>query len=157
MYPHAHLIAGFLFGVIGWKIGVISPNDIFIIALLSVLIDFDHYVDYVLHNKDSHPKRFLNSVASKKDNHKTILHNLTGIAIIVPLIFILGWVDLRLGYIALVSYLPHMIMDHIDLVNRRLVNYDIVEIFGIKLPWSFAQESIFLIMALLAMVVLFYN
>jgi hypothetical protein len=157
MYPHSHLIIGFIFGVLGWKIGVIQTNDIFIIALLSVLIDLDHYLDYIVRNKDYHPKRFLNSVLSKKDNHNTIFHNITGITIIVPFIFIIGWFDLRLGYIALVSYLPHMILDHIDLVNKRLVNYDIVEIFGLKLPWNFAQESIFLIMALFAMVVLFYK
>jgi hypothetical protein len=157
MYPHMHLIVGFLFGVIGLKLGIIQPNDIIIIVILSVLIDFDLYLSYLFHYKDANLRRFLNFAVSKADNHKTIIHNLSGIALMVPLIFVIAWFDLRLGYILIVSYLPHMILDHIDLVNKRLVEYKVTEVFGVKFPWNFAQEIIFLILVLLAMLILFYG
>jgi hypothetical protein len=157
MYPHMHLIVGFLFGVIGLKIGVIQPFDIFIIAVLSVLIDLDLYLSYIVRYKDVHPKRFWNYAVSRADNHKTLMHNLSGIAVIVPLIFIIAWFDVRIGYIMLVSFLPHMILDHIDIVNKMLVDYKVFEAFGIKIPWNFAQEVIFLILMLLAVLILFYS
>ncbi|MBN2458461.1 metal-dependent hydrolase [Candidatus Woesearchaeota archaeon] len=159
MYPHAHFITGFLFGVIGWRFGIINAVDMFIIAAGAVLIDIDHYIYYIIRHKDLNPKRFWNKSAeygiTKEENERTFIHHLPGMTIIIPLLFILLFFSLRIGYIAITIYIPHMILDHLNYINKRLSEYHVVDIFGLKFLWNFAQESLFFILTAISMVLLY--
>ena len=152
MLPHSHFIVGFLFGVVGWKLGFIQPFDILIIAILAVLIDIDHYIHYIIKHKDFNIIKTWNNGATKKEYQKTFIHHLSGIAIIVQLIFVLIWFNPRFGYIALAAYMSHMLLDYICMIDKHLVEYKYVNIKGIMIPWNFGQEVVFMMAALISLI-----
>jgi hypothetical protein len=157
MLPHSHFIAGFLFGILGWKLGFIQPTDIIIIAVLAVLIDIDHYIHYIFKHKDFNIKKTWNNSSANKEYQRTFIHQLSGIAIIVPLIFVLMWFSPRLGYIALAAYMPHMLLDYLCMIDKHLVEYKYVNIKGFMVPWNFGQESIFLMLSVISLVFLSFS
>ena len=52
MLPITHFLVGLLFGLIGVRIGFFGYFGAFLIAILAVLIDFDHLITYYVRHKN---------------------------------------------------------------------------------------------------------
>jgi len=159
MNPHAHFIGGILLGTLGFKLGFIQFYDILIIGIIAVLIDLDHYLFYILTERDLSPKRFWNMANNIKYAHKNIrmrsfIHHYNGMALIFPLLIIVLMLDIRIGYIGLSAYISHIILDHLKYFHLNIAPYKNTEIFGFKVMWNTTEEIFFIIMTMMSFMII---
>ena len=111
MLPKAHIFYGAIFSIILYLIGL-SPFNSILIFLSSFLIDFDHYLWYVLKKKDFNLKKafyFLKEMEKKKPM-MMVFHTFEFILLILILSFFFNPF-----LFILMGMLFHSLLDLIDL------------------------------------------
>jgi hypothetical protein len=112
MLPHTHLLAGSLVSTLSYRLDIIDPSQALVLAGLSVAIDADHYILFLVSKKDAHPVRCWNaSIKREAAAGRSFLHDYLGLAILVPLLALAMVLDFGWGYALLAAYLTHLVLD----------------------------------------------
>lgn len=112
MLPHSHLLGGVFLSSLSCRLGIIDGPQAVLLTGLTVAVDADHYLTYVIRKKDFHPFRCWNASINREEHAgRSLFHNYQGILLTAPL-FILGLVwRFPWGYAAWCAYLLHLVMD----------------------------------------------
>ena len=132
MLPITHFLVGLLFGLIGVRIGFFGYFGAFLIAILAVLIDFDHLITYYVRHKEWNLKRCWNVSLGVEENLWTFLHYWKGFFVILIFLIILGIFNLGWGYFLFSIYVPHFLLDQLHLYWVLNKGYKIHKIFGMN-------------------------
>ncbi|MBS3078646.1 hypothetical protein J4218_00830 [Candidatus Pacearchaeota archaeon] len=127
MLPKVHIFFGAIFSIILYVIGL----DIFnctLVFLASFLIDFDHYLWYIIKHEDFHLKNAFYFLKHLKKKKKTLMifHTLEFLIFVLLLSYV--WIEFFWISIGMIF---HSILDLIDLYNEKelylrefsLINY----------------------------------
>lgn len=106
MFGLSHLLAGLLIGKL--------TGNYSLAILVSVAVDFDHLKSFFKSKSYKNWRNFYALATDESDpfgSPRTYLHNVFAFSIISTLAFFISY---NVGFIVLISYLAHLIMDLID-------------------------------------------
>ena len=111
MYPQSHFLFSYLVGMVFAKLGVIDYRAALFVGLVGMLIDVDHYVNFLFRKKDFSLKDAWNAVVVSHFRGRTFIHHEIGF-VIVSLIFVgLYFYNSYLFWIFALGYYSHLILD----------------------------------------------
>lgn len=117
MLPQTHFLLAFIIGLLGYNANIISFPIVIVIALASMFIDIDHLLVYHKHIHDWNIQKFWNiTMLGKKHWHfRTLIHNWNSFIIISFILLILAQVDFKSAFIIGAIYIPHFLLDHLNI------------------------------------------
>lgn len=113
MLPQTHLLGGILVALALRVFTPLTPTDFAISALLSVLYDVDYLYAYFRRHGTASLAATWSASVKHTENGRTILHQIKGVGIILPLAGLASLFGLKYGLIVIFTYALHMLMDHI--------------------------------------------
>lgn len=158
MFSHSHLIAGILFSVIGFKLQIIGPLGALAIPLLSIIIDLDHLLIYLLEKKKLRIKNFFNDVAEDHTpiHYRSFIHRSYFSLIILALTAILLINNKEAAYIIATSYFSHILLDKVSSINHWTNIYKKNKIGDISIMLSKLEHIIDIAMVFVIILLLLY-
>jgi hypothetical protein len=117
MYPKQHIILGAIFSVLIYFLFNLTFFEAATIFLSSFLIDFDHYMWYVVRNKTLDIRRSYMFYVNLKKNCKPIAHLFHTIEFHLLILFIGFYYPLF--FFVLIGMVFHSILDIIYLIHEK--------------------------------------
>ena len=121
MYPQSHFLFSLLVGMIFFKFGIVDLKSAVFVGLVGVLVDVDHYVNFIFRKNDFSVKDAWNAVVVSHFRGRTFIHHEIGF-VIVSLIFAgLYFYNLYLFWIFALGYYSHLVLDfgHFNFLKIR--------------------------------------
>ncbi len=123
-----HFVLGAIFSILVYTLFQITPTQAIIIFLASFLIDFDHYLIYVIDKKNlslkksykyfsQHKEKWVKLSKQQKNQYKNYLLIFHGIEFII-LLLVLSFLSNIFLYI-LIGILFHLFLDYIDIIYYK--------------------------------------
>lgn len=128
MLLKTHIIIGVFFSVVLYFILQMTIIQTIIVFLSSVLIDFDHYIWYVMKKKDYNIKRcytFFKKVV--KEKHKPMKHIFHTLEVLFVIVFFGIYFHILL--LVAIGMLFHSLLDLINLVKKDKFECRIFSLF----------------------------
>ncbi len=120
MYPHTHFIVAFFVGMIFTKAGHITIEMALIAALISVLIDLDHLIEYGIRHKEWSMIKAWNASVVYHELERSFIHYHIGFIIVSGIIIFVGLFSIPLAIIKATAYYSHFFLDHMHVyINKR--------------------------------------
>lgn len=149
MFCHTHFLAGLLVGVIGYNSGYIHLWDTLIIAILTTLMDIDHFIIFWLKKKSFSLKKFLSTVASEREEtYRSFIHKKFFALLILLITIAILFFNKRLAFILGGIYFTHIFLDIISKFKIRVNKYHIIRFMGLSASWSWFENFTLLIILL---------
>lgn len=141
MMPSSHIVLGFVFAILVWfmfpSTGILG---VLIIFISSFLIDFDHYLGYVIRKKDFSPirayvwnlsitKKAFSMPRKEKDKFYTFVCFFHGVEILVILLILGNFVS-KYFFFVFIGFSFHLALDAIHSyvydyrLDKMLLTYD---------------------------------
>lgn len=152
MLPHTHFLAGFVFGLIGIKLGLFGFYTALLIGIFAVLIDIDHLINYYLHKgKPDFKATWNTAVRDKKAGYLwSFVHHWPMFFISLLFLGILSQFNFKLFYLLSAIYIPHFLLDHLAVfVDYRIEKHKYKKIGSLLIQISYLEfffDFIFLIL-----------
>lgn len=116
MYPPTHFIVTFFLAELFVKFGILTHNQALICATITVLIDLDHYIEYIIHSKSFNFKNAWNGASLHKFKYeRSFIHHKNGVVIISLLLIPLFFINQTIFYLFLLAYYSHIFLDYANL------------------------------------------
>ena len=112
MYPQTHFLFSLLIGLIFVKLGVFDYKIALLIAIFSVLIDSDHFINFALRRKNYSLRDAWNAIVIRHFHGRTFIHHIVGFILITFLIIFLFFANKNFFWIVSVGYYSHMFLDY---------------------------------------------
>ena len=156
MYPQTHFLFVLLLGLILSKLNYLNWKLAFLAAFLSSIIDIDHYIEHIIHNKKdrfSLKKTWNDAIHYNKFYEWSFIHRWQGMLLITLLIIALTFLNTTSAIIIALAYYSHMILDYINInfKAKNMVHIKEKKIF-IDIPY---YEIIMDLLLLLCIMVVF--
>ena len=110
MYPLTHFLVGFLLGVVflDFRLGLFA-------GLVALLLDLDHFVEFVLVKKKFNFREAWNSAVVKHVKYeRSFLHHWKGFFVVSVLLVFIYFLSLEVFFVVLIGYYSHYLLDHIS-------------------------------------------
>lgn len=125
MNPITHFLVSFVLSLLLFKLNIIPFEYALICGIISVLIDIDHYIEYVIHaksNRFSLKAAWNNSIKLHRFKTRSFIHHWRGafiLTIIFVIILLFNW---KISLILALAYYSHLVLDihHLTKKNLRL-------------------------------------
>ena len=123
MYPVTHFLFAFLLMQIFVKSSLISQKVAILFAVISVLIDLDHFIYYGIKHKNWSLKNSWNVAVIKHEaGERTFIHHSTGMIIVLFICVILACFNLLLSNLIFITYFSHILLDYIHINFKKAIN-----------------------------------
>ena len=132
MYPQSHFLFSFLIALIFAKYGVFDYKVAFLIAIIAVLIDIDHFIVFILKKHNYSLRDAWNADIGGKYKGRTFLHHYSGFILITIIVTILFFLDKTWFWIIALSYYSHMFLDYAKLNILKIKGRMTIEELGFK-------------------------
>ncbi len=147
MQPHTHFLFPLAIGLLLFRFGMISWKIALLCAVVGVLIDLDHYVEYVIHakkNRFSFIGMWNDSMTKESFVKRSFTHYWPGMIGTTLLIIILFPFSSLASLVLAIAYYSHMILDYIELTQKRFVRWKMLFIYMKESYLNIAFDIIFL-------------
>lgn len=148
MDPHTHFLFPFAIALILNKLGIISFKLALLCGIFAVLIDIDHYVEYILHakkNRFSLIATWNNSMRYHRFIGRSFIHHWQGFCILSLVFVALSFFDWKLAFILAIGYYSHILLDHIALRKEGFIKSKVGKVFVKESESEFVLDIILLI------------
>tara|TARA_Y100000310_G_scaffold89923_1_gene87166 strand:+ start:115504 stop:115974 length:471 start_codon:yes stop_codon:yes gene_type:complete len=153
MYPQTHFLFVLLLGLTFTKYGYLNWKLSLLAAFLSSVIDIDHYIEHIIHNKKdrfSLKKTWNDAIHYNKFYEWSFIHRWQGmllVTLIVVILFIFNW---TWALVIALAYYSHMILDYINInyKAKHMVHIKEWKIF-IDIPWYEIVFDLLLILGII--------
>lgn len=115
MYPQSHFLFAFLIASIFVKYGIFDYKIALLIAVFAVLVDIDHFINFVVKKGDYSLKDAWNAGVLKHMRERTFIHYYLGFILITFVIILLFFLNRTWFWIIGISYYSHMFLDYAKL------------------------------------------
>jgi hypothetical protein len=111
MYPQSHLLFSFLIGLIFFKFGVIDFRGALFVGLIGILVDVDHYLNFIFRKNDFSFKDAWNAVVVSHFRGRTFIHHEIGFVLVTLVLGGLFFINNFLFWIFSLGYYSHLLLD----------------------------------------------
>ena len=113
MYPQTHFLFSVLVGMIFFKFGVINFQAVWLVGLVGMLIDIDHYIIFIFRykGKDFSLKDAFNRAVKGLYAGRSFIHHEIGFILITIILVFVFYSNLFLFWIFALGYYSHLILD----------------------------------------------
>ena len=123
MYPWTHFIFGGFLGAIAYFLGLLTPEQTFLVALLAAFVDIDHYISYIfLHRHEFSLKKIWNECVLGHFHGRSFIHRRVGLGLITLILFGIYWISFTWFLILALAYYSHYLLDHVHLHMKKGLN-----------------------------------
>lgn len=132
MNPHTHFLFPFFISVILVKLNILSWELAVVCGVIGVLVDIDHYVEYILHSKTN---RFSlkacwnNSIRFHRFNQRSFVHEWFGALVLTLIFLVILFFSWKTSLILAIAYYSHLFLDYLHLKRERFVRGRLGRIF----------------------------
>lgn len=119
MYPQTHFLAAWFLSLILVKLGILSHKAALVCAVLAVLLDLDHWIAYVIHERKLSIKKAWNVAAVTHDfEERTFIHHKTGFIVMTIFLILMLLFNRLVFWVAGIAYYSHMFLDYVHVWGR---------------------------------------
>jgi len=130
MNPHTHFLLPFLIGLIFRELGVFSLEQALLCGLFGVLVDIDHYIEYVMQTgKFSLVGMWNNAYKYHRFEERSFIHHLEGMIIITFFIMIIAAFNWQLAWMLAIAYYSHMVLDYLHLKKEKIFSWKFLMLY----------------------------
>ncbi len=115
MYPQSHFLFAFFISLIFVKYGLFDYKIALLIAVIAVLVDIDHFINFVIKKGDYSLKDAWNAGVLKHMRERTFIHHYLGFILISAAIVLLFFLNRTWFWIIGLAYYSHMFLDYAKL------------------------------------------
>jgi hypothetical protein len=156
MYPQTHFLFVLLIGLILGKLSYLDWKFALLAAILSSIIDFDHYIEHIIHNKKdrfSLKKTWNDAIHYNKFYEWSFIHRWHGMLLTTLIVVILSFLHSTSAIVISLAYYSHIILDYINIniKAKHMVHIKGWKIF-VDIPY---YELIFDVALLLGIILIF--
>lgn len=112
MYPQTHFLFSFFVALIFVKLGIFNYKIAFFVALVGMLIDLDHFLNFAIRRQDYSLKDAWNACVVRHFTGRTFIHHYIGFILITALIIFLFYTNKTWFYIIGLGYYSHLLLDY---------------------------------------------
>jgi len=156
MDPHTHFLFPFTVGLILNKLGIISWKLVLLCGIIGVLIDIDHYIEYVLHaktNRFSLKGAWNNAIRFHRFEERSFIHHWQGF-LVLSLIFLgLFFFYWKIALVLAIGYYSHIILDYVHLRKDKFFSWKIGKLFMKESHLEFALDIILILAIIIILLV----
>jgi len=150
MNIQTHFLLPFFLGLILYKLGFVSVGLAVVCGLVGMLIDMDHVIEHMLHqkkNRFSLRAAWNNSIRFHRFNQRSLIHSWPGLLILSGVFLLVVWWNWRWSWILAIGYYSHLVLDFGDFRERKFLRW---EIEGVYLKESYKEIvlNLFLLMGI---------
>lgn len=154
MYPPTHLIAGLFMGQLGVQVGFFTQPQAWIVALLALLVDLDHFLFFAYkHRKFDLRAAWDAAVSGKEKGERTALHHGWGYIIFSGFLFLLWWIEQSWAWMVGLAYFSHMFLDYIPILKTKRWNFKLLK-FKFQLTDAEIILNILLLLGIISLIIL---
>ena len=139
MYPWTHFIFGGFLGSIFYYLDIIPLEAVLIVAILSTLVDLDHYISYFVNKHEFSLKKIWNECVLGHYHGRSFIHRSDGFTIITLLLAGLYFISYYWFLIIALAYYGHYLLDHLHIKMKRGLN---INKFGFHLHIFYIELAI---------------
>jgi len=132
MNLHTHFLFPFATALILNKFGIISWKLVLLSGILGVLIDADHYIEYIIHaksNRFSLKGAWNNAVRYHRFEERSFIHHWQGFSLTSLIIFAVFFSYWQISLVLAIAYYSHMLLDHVHLKKEKFFKQRVGKIF----------------------------
>ncbi|MBW3013602.1 metal-dependent hydrolase [Candidatus Woesearchaeota archaeon] len=131
MYPHSHFLATFFLAEIFVRLGYISHRLALICAVIAVLIDLDHFIEYIIIYRRASLRQAWNACVTNKLYGRTAIHRVFGVVMFALVTLIISIFSLQWAIVIGLGYYSHLFMDLLyNLWEKRTERTIKIKMFG---------------------------
>ena len=149
MFPHSHFLATLFLAEIFVRLGYISHRLAIICAIIAVLIDFDHFIEYVIVYGKFNFRKAWNVCVTNKMYGRTAIHRVFGISMFALLTLIISLFSIPWAIVVGLGYYSHIATDYLYyLWERRTEKKVKIKIWGMLIhirPFEIAFDVVMLV------------
>jgi len=154
MYPQSHFLFSFLVASIFVKFGVFDYKVALFIAVFAVLVDLDHFLNFVFRRGDYSLKDAWNAVVVKHFPGRTFIHHWIGFILITALVIGLYYWNITWFWIIGLGYYTHMFLDYAKINILKIKGIEVIREAGFVMKLS-KFEVLFDIFLLVGIILLY--
>ncbi len=115
MYPLTHFLftLAFAYTLFPFEYAVI-------IAILSVLLDLDHFLCHLVKKKNPNFRVCWNNAVLGKEHERTFIHHLPGFLVVSGLIFFIAFLNSTTALAIAIAYYTHMFLDYVHFKPKEI-------------------------------------
>jgi len=146
MNPHTHFLLPFLIGMIFENLGIFTFEQALLCGLLGVLVDIDHYIEYVIHTgKFSVIGMWNNAYKYHRFEERSFIHHLEGMILITFFIMLLAGLDWALAWMLAIAYFSHMALDYLHLKKEKIFRWKFLMLYMRETRLELILDVVFVI------------
>lgn len=115
MYPQSHFLFALFISLIFVKYGIFDYKIALLIAIIAVLVDIDHFINFIIRKGDYSLRDAWNAGILKHMKERTFIHHYLGFILITAIIVLLFFFNRTWFWIVGISYYSHMFLDYAKL------------------------------------------
>jgi hypothetical protein len=142
MYPPTHFLAGLSIGAVGNKLGYFDIRETWALPFISMLVDIDHYLYFILkHKKFSFFEAWQSALSKREEGQRTVVHHVLGFFIFTTVLVVLWFIDQKWSLLLGLGYYSHILLDYLPIESKHVS----FEIFKLKFCLSYQEILCFFI------------
>ena len=144
MYPLTHFLVGFLLGLV-----FLDVKLAFFAGLVALLLDLDHFIEFVLVKKRFSLREAWNDAVVKHVKYeRSFLHHWKGFLLVSVLEVVLYFLSLDVFFVVLIGYYSHYLLDHVSYKTNKFLKFK-EKGFVFKIAWWEVVLDVVLVLILL--------
>lgn len=130
MYPQTHFLFSYLIGLVFAKFGIIDYRSALFVSVVGLLIDVDHFIEFVFRYKEWSFKHAWNRAVNGLYRGRSFIHHQIGF-VLITLIFVgLFYFNRNLFWIFALGYYSHLFLDYAHLNVLKIKGNVVIEEAG---------------------------
>ncbi|MBR9683106.1 hypothetical protein GOV03_01045 [Candidatus Woesearchaeota archaeon] len=132
MNLHTHFLLPFFIALILTKLNLLSWELAVMCGLIGMLIDFDHYLEHMLHQKENRfslKSAWNNSIKFHRFSQRSFIHHWQGFLILSLLFVIILFFSWEISLILAIGYYSHLFLDYIHLKKEKVLKWKLGNLF----------------------------
>jgi len=153
MLPQTHFLFALLVAMVFNKLGHLSVKLVIITAILAVLIDLDHLVEYFVHRKKISLKNtWNNAVRFHKFEERSFVHHIQGFVIVTGTVAFLAFLYWKVALVMAIAYYTHMLLDYVHMKKDKFLRFKFANLYFKEAYQEIALDAVLLLSILLVLV-----
>jgi len=155
MYPQSHFLFSFLVALIFVKLGIFDYKVAVLVAIFAVLIDLDHFLNFVIRRENYSLKDAWNAVVVRHFPGRTFIHHWIGFILMTAVIFGLYYLNMAWFWIIGFGYYTHMFLDYAKINILKIRGIEKIKEAGFVMKISKFEVlfDIFMIIGILLLII----
>ncbi len=153
MNLHTHFLFPFVIASILAKLNIISWKLALFCGFVGIIIDFDHYLEHILHSKSNRfslKAAWNNSIKFHRFSQRSFIHHWQGAlitAIILSVILFFSW---KIAVVIAIGYYSHLFLDYFHLKKSKSFNWKLSSLY---MKESYLELSIDIILIIILIII----